>query len=193
MNKVLESIKLMKKHIKEQLSKDLIFDFYQDQEFDCYMVNKKHHDLQDIIVLPDYYNDGYNGKKPVKIIPEMGFYSCLELTSLIMPDTIEIIGSDAFNHCESLQYIKLSKNLEKISDNLFAGCSILTNVVIPKTVTEIGAHAFKGCKSLIDFTIPNSVLKIDKTAFEGCSEEVQAVYNEWRKNEVMRNFCMKDY
>ena len=69
-----------------------------------------------------------------------------EITNLIIPSSVTLIGSRAFN-----------------------GCSNLTSVTIPNNVTAIGAAAFEGCSGLTSVTIPNSVTSIWESAFYNCS------------------------
>ncbi|MBO5773374.1 MAG: leucine-rich repeat domain-containing protein, partial [Clostridia bacterium] len=53
------------------------------------------------------------------------FSGCSSLTSVVIPDSVTSIGSDAFS-----------------------GCSSLTSVVIPDSVTSIGYNTFYGCNNL---------------------------------------------
>ena len=69
------------------------------------------------------------------------------ITSVVVPENVTMIGSQAFKGCTSLATVELS-NVQVISTSAFEGCTSLDDVVIPPTVTEIGAYAFYGCTSL---------------------------------------------
>lgn len=55
-------------------------------------------------------------------ISDSMFYSCSELTRVILPDTLYRIGKDAFAFCKSLEYIALPDSLMKVERGAFA-CS----------------------------------------------------------------------
>lgn len=91
--------------------------------------------------------DGY----PVTRIEMGAFYGCTQLTSVVLPDTLERIAMEAFS-----------------------GCTQLTNLVIPDSVESIQADAFKNCTSLKKVTIGSGLFMLGDCAFVGCTalEEV---------------------
>lgn len=91
--------------------------------------------------------------RDVIAIQDGAFYDHSSLTSVVIPDSITLIGHTAF-----------------------AGCSSLTNIEIPSSVTKIGYRAFYGCKGLTDITIPDSVTSIGQEAFYSCSSLGSVVF-----------------
>jgi hypothetical protein len=106
------------------------------------------------------------------------------LTSVVIPDSVTSIGTEAFAGCpitkatlptqaisaiskSNLQKVVITSGTE-IGEQAFQNCSSLTSVEIGDSVTSIGSHAFADCSSLRSITIPNSVTKIDARAFEDC-------------------------
>lgn len=79
------------------------------------------------------------------------------LRSIILPEGITYIGSNAFNN-SSLEAITLPESLEEIDQYAFSKTN-LTEIVIPANVELLGSSAFQGASS------PVSPLK--KVVFEG--------------------------
>lgn len=100
------------------------------------------------IVIPDTI-EGY----PVKAIDGFGFYDCYYINSIVIPDSVETICSEAFFNCGSMTKITLSNNLKTIDSYAFKFCDSLENITIPSSVTFIGADVFKGCTSLSNITV----------------------------------------
>ncbi len=109
----------------------------------------------------------YNGK-PVKEIASGAFNSTL--VRVTIPDSVEIIGSQAFYYNYYLTRVELGNGIKSIGDSAFYGCSGLTSITIPNSVTSIGNSAFFNCSNLTSVTIGNSVTSIGSSAFEGCSD-----------------------
>lgn len=76
------------------------------------------------------------------------FRSCDQLTTVTLPDTLEVIGENCFSDCESLRGIKLPEGLRSIGSGAFFSCGALEAVYVPSTVDAIGPDAFYGCGRL---------------------------------------------
>ncbi len=96
------------------------------------------------------------------------FYGCVNLTRVIIPDSVTSIGSWAFTGCEALMGITIPKGVASIKGNTFDGCKNLANITIPSGVTSIGSSAFNECTNLTNITIPDSVTSIGGSAFRCC-------------------------
>lgn len=73
-------------------------------------------------------------------------YSPLE--TVILPDTLEVIGNQAFLGCENLRGIKLTENVEAIGHEAFYNCPSLEAIYIPGSVDTVGTNAFSACFNL---------------------------------------------
>ena len=96
------------------------------------------------------------------------FGGCESLTSIIIPNSVTNIGNSAFYECKSLTSIVIPNSVTSIGDEAFYRCESLTSIVIPDSVTSIGEWAFGGCESLTSILIPSSVTSIGGGAFIGC-------------------------
>lgn len=106
---------------------------------------------------------------PVVGIGSMAFNDCVELTNVIIPETVKSIGWRAFDGCSNLTDIKLPSGIELIDGLAFEGCASLSSFLIPESITKIEISTFSGCSSLTSVNIPDNIREIASGAFENCS------------------------
>ena len=111
----------------------------------------------------------------LKEIPIGMLRSCSNLESIVLPASLETIGSSAFSGCSSLVGIDLSGTaLTTIEASAFSGCSSLESIVLPASLTSIGSSAFSGCSSLVRINLSSTALtSIGDSTFSGCSSLVR--------------------
>lgn len=97
------------------------------------------------------------------------FRDCREITSVIIPEGVTTIGSNAFNQCNKLESVKLPKTLKNIEYYAFFNCSSIKSLELPEGTANIGTGAFKGCSSLTTMTIPGSINVLGQEAFHSCT------------------------
>ena len=97
------------------------------------------------------------------------FLDDIEITNLVIPNSVTAIGNYTFSGCSGLISIEIPNSVTSIGSYAFAYCSDLTSVTIPNSVISMGEAAFIYCSSLTSITIPNSVTTIGGGAFLGCS------------------------
>ena len=147
------------------------YGFYEDGTDRVYVTTTNLHSgnaYKGNVIIPSHVR--YEGKGyTVEYIGWDAFYSCPDLISVTLPNTIWGIGTAAFQGCKSLKTVNIPVNLHEIGDYAFSGCSSLSlDIVIPSNVTYIGMFAFSGCSSLTSITIPSSVTSIGMDAFQDC-------------------------
>ena len=96
-----------------------------------------------------------------------GAFSNSIITSVIIPDSVTVIGDGAFFDCPSLTSVTLGNSVESIVENAFYYCQKLTNINLPESLIEIGGSAFWYCNNLKNIWIPKSVETIGYDAFNG--------------------------
>lgn len=99
------------------------------------------------------------------------FWNCTGLTgSLILPNSVKIIEDLAFNNCRNITSLQLSDSINYIGYAAFEGCrSISGSLLMPNTISYIGERAFSGCWELNVVSFPNSLDSIGERAFTGCN------------------------
>ena len=77
-----------------------------------------------------------------------GFMDASNITKVIMPNTIVILGTSCFDGCTSMTNIKMSENVTKIEWRAFYNCIYLESINIPNSVTIVEQEAFGMCPRL---------------------------------------------
>lgn len=75
----------------------------------------------------------------VKAIGTYAFYSCSELTSVTIGDSVESIESCAFLKCTGLTNVTIGKGVTNIGSSAFNGCTDLTSLTYDGTMVEWNA------------------------------------------------------
>jgi len=104
----------------------------------------------------------------VTAIGDCAFSGCDGLTSVTIPDGVEVIEVSAFEGCSGLTSVTMPNSLTTIGEYAFEDCTGLTDVTIPEGVTAIEDSAFCNCTGLSTVTISSTVSDIHPYAFDGC-------------------------
>lgn len=123
-------------------------------------------------------------------IGDGAFEECEGLKSVMIPDSVKIIGSSAFSYSglehvsgmknvteigscafegTFLEEITLSSSVERISEMAFERCGI-RSISLNEGLKGIGGNAFCYCPELEQIFIPESVEYIGAGAFQGCAK-----------------------
>ena len=80
----------------------------------------------------------------VKVIGERAFYQAKNLATLVLPSSLEEIGSYAFQYLEKLTSVTVNDGsvLASIGPYAFYGCTGLTEIVLPASLRTVGDYAF---------------------------------------------------
>ena len=144
-----------------------------------------------IVVIPS----AYNGMRVINIRGH-AFNNSVDLTNVMIPDSVTSIGDYAFIDCNSLTSITVDPNnpiYASVNGVLFN--KELTSLIrypngkagaytVPSTVTIIEDGAFEGCIGLTSVAIPDTVTRIGKNAFSRCNSLTSVTVDSHNPNYV---------
>lgn len=116
----------------------------------------------------------------VEKIPADFVRNCEQLSSIIIPASVDSIGNGAFSGCMGLKQFKVAsenKSFQSIDGVLFnkSGDTLIafpnlnsSSYNVPKHVKTIGIGAFANCANLCNIVLPESLEAIQKSAFWYC-------------------------
>ncbi len=128
------------------------------------------------------YDDNYNRMNSVELpsfitvddesykITSIGncAFANSNITSAIIPNSVELIGFGAFQDCSSLLSVLLPESLTEISDYGFYNCDKLQSFVVPEGVNKIGNQVFSNCDKLQKLELPSSLTSIGDKVIIWC-------------------------
>ena len=135
---------------------------------------------------------------PVKNIYSGAFEGNETITSVVIPDSVTSIGSNAFYNCSSLEYneykdfrylgtstnpyfalietankdlssYEIHNDTRIITSDAFINCRSITSIVIPEGVISIGESTFNNCSLLESVVFRKGVSSIGDYAFYNCN------------------------
>lgn len=96
------------------------------------------------------------------------YISCIILTDIVFPESLEYIGDSAFSYAINLKTVNFPSSLKKIGRNAFSDCIRLTSdsVDFPEGFNYLGEFAFVRCSSLVgNVSTPSTLKEIRAGAF----------------------------
>lgn len=102
---------------------------------------------------------------PVTRIGYRAFYDCREDFSVIVPDSVTVIETEAFG-ASGLTSISIPDSVTELGDACFNLCKVLTTVVFGNGITVIPENTFQASFELVDVTFGNQVTTIGPGAFQ---------------------------
>ena len=83
-----------------------------------------------------------NVEEGVTSIGDFAFASCMSVTSVSLPTTLETIGTCAFSTCSALTEITIPEGVTAIGDAAFIDCIKLSQLTLPGSLASVGLCAF---------------------------------------------------
>ena len=85
----------------------------------------------------------------VVAIDDGAFVTCINVSYVVLPSSLQHIGKRAFSYCQGLSSLTLPEGLISIGDEAFTACDKLESLVLPKSLSEIGVRPFAQSNKLI--------------------------------------------
>lgn len=155
--------------VKENPASD--FEYKKSEDGDSILITKYVGASENVVIpaeidgLPVSKILGVAGEKTV-----IGTFENSNVKSVVIPDSVTSIGSNAFKNCSSLTKVKMPENLKTIGYNSFENCTSLKNIDMSETaLTQLGNSAFMDCTSLGEVKLPDTLETIYEKAFYNCS------------------------
>lgn len=138
--------------------------------------------LNEIVVLTgNGYYSSLDGVLYNKLITEI-YCVPQAIETIIIPATIESIGSYAFNNCKKITSIVIGENVKQIEIDAFYGCSKLSEITVSaqnKNYKSIDGNLYNYSgdtliqyavgKTESEFESPTGLLRVEKHAFYSCT------------------------
>ena len=126
-------------------------------------------ELPQVLKIPNRTKEG----SPVYAITANGFSENIYLNEVLLPDTIEIIGTSSFFNCIMLgPELRIPTSVTKIYPNAFGQCSGIRHIIFdPRSngnTISLESGCFSWCSGIQELNIPKFVSYIASDAFEGC-------------------------
>ena len=141
---------------------------------------------------PNGYAKEYTIPEGIKTIADEVFQNCKDLTSIVIPNSVERIGKNSFtgtgwynNQPNGIIYLGewclgykgneptneliITDSTKNIANEAFSKCNKVTSVILPNSIKRIGFAAFEDCQKLASVTTGNSIIDIGEFAFSYCS------------------------
>lgn len=134
------------------------------------MVNLSSLNLKEAIIVADDRN-------PADRIPSNAFFEKFSLVSIVLPDRLKTIGSEAFAHTSITGSLIIPEGVVTLEDACFSGCSSLSGqLYLPSTLKHIGTSTgkgegsgvFIGCNFACSLNLPEGLQTIGAGAFCRC-------------------------
>ena len=143
--------------------------------------NNKYIIYNDNVLIANYANaeDGVVNDIPADVteIGAAAFRYRTDITSVVIPNTIERIGEVAFETCENLTSITWSENELELGQECFMGCGFV-NLTLPAHVSVFHESVFNGCTALETITIPSTISSTGVSTFSDCSSLTQIIFED---------------
>lgn len=148
---------------------------------------EKYIGLSEHVIIPSHIDNlpvlslkGVSDERAPTAIAE-GVFEGQNIQTVMIPETVKIIGYKCFKDCLSLKTITIASNssLANIIGSSFENCLKIEEIDMSSTqIKEIGSLSFRGCANLKTVIFSNTLEKIQEKAFYECSSLLEVDFPE---------------
>lgn len=102
------------------------------------------------------------------IIPEAAFKGKLTLETVLLPQNLKRVESEAFQGCSSMRIDELPNSIEFIGNSAFNGCERITVSRMPDALRVLEGEAFQDCVSITSLIFGENLEEMGGGAFRWC-------------------------
>ncbi len=110
----------------------------------------------------------FESKNNLNYLGDYAFAGCSALSSIELPESIDVLNYGLFNGCESLTSIEIPTSVTQVKSDVFYNCISLKQVIFADSIIELDAGLFEGCVSLEKVTLPANITVINSRMFWDC-------------------------
>jgi hypothetical protein len=103
-------------------------------------------------------------------IQAYAFRDCKKLSTLKLPEYVNVLGAGVFSGCKGFAAIDfLPNSIVEMGERVFENCVNAAKIVIPDSVKKIGGYTFVGCEGMTEVVLSKNLEVIPERMFMGCS------------------------
>ncbi len=108
-------------------------------------------------------------------------------TILLMPSSLEKIGSNAFKGCKGITQLHFNygSKLKEIPDGAFYDCNMMSFIEFPDGMEKINDLAFGNCKLVEEIYLPDTIQDIGNKSFCNCKSLRLAMFKGNRRGQEL--------
>jgi len=104
----------------------------------------------------------------IQTIGTKAFWQNFGLTSITLGNGLTSVGFAAFSNSNSLVSVNFGTSLTTLPDDMFANSIGLVNLTLPNNIHSLGSEAFSGCTALTNITAWG-LTDMGQATFSGCT------------------------
>jgi len=109
----------------------------------------------------------FQSESPLTTIEDSTFRETESLTTIVLPENLEVIGQYAFRGASALETIDIPSSVHTLERYAFAEMTALETITIPEGITTLPRALFRDGTSLTTVNLPESLIIIDNAVFDG--------------------------